>query len=127
MSRLAGGLAWAAGLLFGPLGVYGTVHFAKYGEVWQFMGFPTYGDGPFERIGVPTSVPLLTGFVGVCAAELVLGSRLWASKPGAPRLSVGLLPLELPYWVGFALPFGPVLGVLRTAAIAASIRRRSKR
>lgn len=44
MSRVAGGLACATGLGFGPLGVYGTVYFAKHGEVWHFMGFPTYGD-----------------------------------------------------------------------------------
>ena len=46
MSRMAGGLAWATGLGFGPLGVYGTIYFAKRGEVWQFAGFPTYGEGP---------------------------------------------------------------------------------
>ncbi|MBA3261997.1 MAG: hypothetical protein H0T69_05925 [Thermoleophilaceae bacterium] len=126
MSRAAGGLAWAAGLGFGPLGVYGTIHLAKHGEVWQFMGLPTYGDGPFERIGIPTSVPLCTGFVAVCAAEFMVGSMLWASKPGARRLSVGLLPLELAYWVGFALPGGLVLGVLRTAAVVASVRGRSE-
>jgi len=90
------------------------------------MGFPTYGDGPFERIGIPTSVLLLTGFVAVCAAELMIGSMLWASKLGARRLSVGLLPLELAYWVGFALPGGLVLGVLRTAAVVASVRGRSE-
>ncbi len=119
-SRVAGVLAWATGLGFGPLGVYGTIHFAKHGEIWRFMGFPTYGDGPFERIGIPTSVTLLTGFVAVCAAEVVVGSMLWANKPGARRLSVGLLPLELAYWAGFALPGGLVLGVLRTTAVVAS-------
>ncbi|MBA3585827.1 MAG: hypothetical protein H0W36_15170 [Gemmatimonadetes bacterium] len=126
MSRAAGGLAWAAGLGFGPLGVYSTVYFAKHGEVWYFLGLPTYGDGPFERIGIPTSVPLLLGFVGVCAAELVVGWMLWARRPGARRLSVVLLPIELAYWLGFALPFGPVLGALRTAAVVVSVRGRSE-
>lgn len=88
------------------------------------MGLPTYGDGPFERIGIPTSVPLLTGFVAVCAAELVMGSMLWGRKRGARRLAVGLLPLEVAYWVGFALPGGLVLGLLRTGVVAASLRRR---
>lgn len=59
-------MAWATGLGFGPLAVYGTVHFAEQGEVWHFMGLPTYSEGPFERIEIPTSVPLLTGFVVVC-------------------------------------------------------------
>lgn len=125
MSRTAGGLACLTGLGFGPLGVYGTVHFATRHEVWYFLGFPTYGDGPFQRIGIPTSVPLLTGFVGVCAAELIVGWMLWAGKPGARRLAVGLLPLELAYWLGFALPFGLLFGGLRTAAVVASVRSRS--
>jgi len=39
----------------------------------------------------------------------MVGSMLWASKPGARRLSVGVLPLELAYWVGFALQAGPMM------------------
>lgn len=88
------------------------------------MGFPAYGEGPFERVGIPTSVPLLTGFVGVCAAEVVVGTMLWTGERGARRLAVGLLPLELAYWIGFALPYGPVLGLARTAAVIASRRTR---
>ena len=34
-------------------------YFAATGEVWTFLGFPTYGGGPFERWGVSTSVALL--------------------------------------------------------------------
>ncbi len=126
MRRAAGALAWVAGLGFGPLGVYGTAYVAQHHEVWHFMGFPTYGDGPFERIGITTSVPLLIGFVAVCAAEVVVGSMLWAGRPNARWLSFALLPLEVAYWIGFALPVGPVLGVMRTAAVAASMRAASQ-
>jgi hypothetical protein len=31
------------GLGFGLPALWGTVHFAQTGEVWTFMGFPTYG------------------------------------------------------------------------------------
>jgi hypothetical protein len=63
------------GLGFGLPAIVGARHFAETGEVWTFLGFPTYGGGPFERLGLPTSVPLL---------------------------------------IGFALPFGPPLGIART-------------
>jgi hypothetical protein len=126
MNRLAGGLAWTAGLGFGVFAVVGAVHFAGRGEVWHVMGFPAYGEGPFERVGIPTSVPLLAGFVVVCAAEGVVGTMLWTGKRGARWLAVGLLPLELAYWVGFALPYGPVLGVARTVAVVASLRAPSE-
>jgi hypothetical protein len=32
----------------------------------------------------------------------------------AATLSYLLLPLELVFWIGFALPFGPPLGIART-------------
>jgi hypothetical protein len=79
-SRVAACLAWITGLGFGPLGLYGTVYFVRHGEVWYLMGFPTYGDGPFEVIGVTTTVGLLTGFVTVCAAELAVGALLWKRR-----------------------------------------------
>ena len=52
-TRVAGGLSVALGLGFGPLAVYGARFFAEHGTVWYFAGFPTYGDGPFESIGIP--------------------------------------------------------------------------
>lgn len=84
------------------------------GEVWQFMGFPAYGHGPFEKIGIPATVPLLAGFAVVCGAEVIAGRLLW--RGSGKKLSLALLPFEIAYWIGFALPFGPVLGVGRVIA-----------
>lgn len=56
-AKLAAGFAVLSGLGFGLPAVYGAVHFARHGEVWQFLGFPTYGNGPFEKLGVPGSPP----------------------------------------------------------------------
>jgi hypothetical protein len=102
------------GLGFGLPGIVGTLHFARTGEVWTFMGFPNYGGGPFERIGVPTSVPLLIGFVLVCMAEVAVGVMLLLGVPHAATASYLLLPIEVVFWIGFALPFGPPLGIART-------------
>jgi hypothetical protein len=102
------------GLGFGILGILGTLHFARTGEVWTFMGFPTYGGGPFEAIGLPTSVPLLIGFVLVCLVEVVVGVMLLLDMPHAATVSYLLLPFDFVFWIGFALPFGPPLGIART-------------
>jgi len=118
--RAAGVLAWLAGLGFGLPGVYGLWYFTEHDTVWTFMDFPTYGDGPFEDIGISTSVPLLAGFVAVCAAELVIGVLLWAGTPRAWWLSLVLLPAELFYWIGFALPIGLLLGLARAAVVIAA-------
>ena len=105
------------GLGFGIPCLLGLVHFARTGEVWTLMGFPTYGGGPFERLGLPTSVPLLAGFLLVCLAEVVLAVLVWSGAPRAATVSWVLLPFELVFWFGFALPFGPVLGLARVVLL----------
>lgn len=81
------------------------------------MASETYGEGPFERIGIHTSTPLLAGFAAVCATETLVGPLLWTNTPAARRLALGLLPFELACWIGFALPIGPLLGLLRTSLL----------
>ena len=125
MTRTAGVLAVLLGLGFGIPGVIGARHFAREHEVWQFLGFPTYGDGPFERAGIATTVPLLVGFVVVCAAEVVVGVLLLADWHPALWLSLAILPFELAYWTGFALPFGFVLGAARVGLTVAVLLRGS--
>ena len=87
MRLAAGVMSILLGLGFGLPGVFGARHFARTDEVWTFMGFPTYGDGPFERIGLQTSVALLIGFVVVCVAELAVGIMLVVDAPYAATLS----------------------------------------
>jgi hypothetical protein len=123
MTRAAGVLSVLLGLGFGVPGVIGARHLAGHGEVWRFLGFPTYGEGPFERAGIPTTVPLIAGFVAVCAAEVAVGVLLLADWHPALWLSLALLPFELAYWAGFALPFGFVLGAARVGLTIAVLLR----
>ena len=113
MTRAAGSIALLLGLGFGIPGLIGIRHFTSQHEIWRLLGFPAYGEGPFERVGIPTTVPLLAGFVVVCAAEVGVGALLLASWRPALWLSLALLPFELAYWTGFALPYGFVLGAAR--------------
>jgi hypothetical protein len=113
MTRAAAVCSLLLGLGFGLPGVFGALHQARTGEVWTFMGFPTYGGGPFERLGLPSSVALIVAFVVVCVLELVVGVLLWVGAPHAALLSLVLLPVEMAFWIGFALPFGPPLGIAR--------------
>ena len=97
-------------------------YFAEHDRVWFFLGFPTYGEGPFAAIGVPTSVPLLVAFAVVCAAEVVTAALLWRGRRAGSVLALALLPFEFAFWIGFALPIGPLLGVVRTIAVAIAAR-----
>ena len=119
--RVAGGLSVALGLGFGLPAVYGTWYFARHGEVWTFLGFPTYGKGPFQQRGIDTSVALLVTFVVVCAAEVAVGWLLWQEAKVGAWLALAILPLELVFWFGFALPFGFVLGVARTTLVLVAL------
>ncbi|MBD8871037.1 hypothetical protein [Nocardioides donggukensis] len=119
MTKAAGACSLVLGLGFGLPGVYAAWYYARQGEVWTFLGFPTYGEGPFERWGLETGVGLLLGFVAVCTAEVVVGLLLWSDVTTAPWLALALLPVELVFWIGFALPFGPLLGLARTVLVVA--------
>lgn len=106
-----------AGLGFGIPCVFAIRHFARTGDVWTFMGFPTYGEGPFVRWGLPASTGLLVAFLVVCIAEVGLGVMILTNAPHTQLLGLVLLPVEMVFWIGFALPLGPVLGLARVGLL----------
>ena len=81
------------------------------------MGFPAYGRGPFERIGISTTVPLLAAFLLVCSLEIAAGGLLWSADKIGAILALGLLPLGAVFWWGFALPIPPIFALARTVLI----------
>lgn len=127
LTRSAAALAWASGLGFGLCGVYGAWHLVRYGEIASVMGYPTYGEGIFDhRFGIRTSVPLLVAFVLVCVAECRAGWLLWNRRRSGRVLALALVPIEMVFWVGFSLPYGPVLGAARTVLVLADLRERDR-
>ena len=83
----------------------------------MIMGFPAYGRGPFERIGLSTTVPLLAAFLLVCSLEVAAGAFLWRGQMAGAILALVLVPLGAVFWWGFALPFGPILALLSTVLL----------
>ena len=117
MFKAAGVSSFVLGLGFGLPDVYAVWHLVRTGTIARLLGYPTYGEGYFARHDVETTVPLLLGFLVVCVLECVAGYLLWGEHRSGAVLALALLPAELAYWIGFSLPFGPVLGLLRTALI----------
>jgi hypothetical protein len=109
------------GLGFGIPAVIGAAHFASTGEIWLLAGMPTYGDGPLEAWGVPTSTPLIAGFAVVCALEVVDAVLLWRGKLAGAVLSLVLLPFGLVYWIGFALPFAFPAGLAQAILVIVAL------
>jgi hypothetical protein len=81
------------------------------------MGFPVYGRGPFESVGVPTTVPLLAAFLLVCVFHGVASVLLWGGRKSGAILTLALLPLGALFWWGFALPIPPIFTVNWTLLI----------
>ena len=65
---------------------------------------------PSGRWGIPTTVPLLVAFLLVAVVEVGVGVLLWTRRPAVLKLAalVGL-PVEMVFWIGFALPYWLVL------------------
>ena len=54
---------------------------------------------------------------------MVVGWLLWRNHPKAHVVALALLPFEFAFWIGFALPVGPLAGVLRTALVLPALSR----
>ena len=116
--RAAAIVLWLNGLGFGLFALFPLWSLSTGGGIPIVMGFPTYGGGPFEQHGVPTSIPLVLLFLAVCVAEVVAGALLWRGRRAGGVLGLVLVLPGAVFWWGFALPVGPVLAVARVALIA---------
>jgi hypothetical protein len=84
------------------------------------MGFPAYGRGHFERIGLQTTVPLLAAFLLVCTCECIAGWLLWGGHRSGAVLALASLPFGAVFWWGFSLPYGPLVAVVSSVLILVS-------
>ena len=105
--------SWLLAAEFGLPDVPAIASVARGDGIWP-CGYPTYGGGPFEQLGIPTTIPPLVGFLLVAVAEVVCGGLLRTRHRAGPVMALALLPVELSFWIGFSLPLRPILGLGRT-------------
>ena len=69
VARIAAVLFWvgAAGLGLSCLACIRSLAAGRGTAV--VLGYPTFGGGPFERHGIPTSIPLVSAFLAVCLLD----------------------------------------------------------
>ena len=127
--RIAGASAMLNGWGFGYFTIPAMVSVAEGHGILYTFGNPTYGNGPLEQLGVPTTVPLLAGFLAACVVQVIGGALLlWPRYLGIAVLLAGML-LSAPFWWGFDLPFawlGAALGLPVLAAAWAVYRKASR-
>lgn len=115
--RVAAILLWITAIGFGIFCLPAIRNLRTGRDIPIIMGFPAYGRGPLERMGVSTTVPLRAGFLLVCILEGVAGGLLWNGHKAGGILALALLPAGAIFWWGFALPFPPIFAVVRTILI----------
>ena len=118
--RSASILCWVTAIGFGVFCLPAIRNLLTGRDVPIVMGFPAYGGGSFERIGLHTTVPLLVAFLLVCVGEGVAGWLLWGGNKSGAVLALGLLPFGAVFWWGFSLPLPPLFAAARTVLILAS-------
>jgi hypothetical protein len=127
--RIAGVSGMANGLGFGGFAIPAIVSVSQGHGIFYTFGYPTYGNGPLEQIGVPTTAPLLAGFLAACVVQVIGGVLLlWPRPPGIVVSLVGML-LGATFWWGFSLPFAwlDAATVLTFLILAWTARKASSR
>jgi hypothetical protein len=123
--QIAGASALLNGLGFGGFAVPAVWSIARGHGVLFTFDQPTYGDGPMDRTGIPTTVPLLATFFAVCAVQVVGGVLLlWPRRPWTLVSVVGML-LCAPFWWGFDLPFAWLNALVVATFLVVGITLRS--
>jgi hypothetical protein len=117
MAQLAAVLMWFDAIGLGIPDMIGIRSLLAGRGVPLVLGYPSYGGGAFERMGIATSVRLLLVFLLVLIAEIPAGWLLWQGERSGAVLALILLVPEAIFWWGFDLPLPPILAVVRVVAI----------
>ena len=89
---------------------------------WLWDLFPMYGGPWWDAMTINEFVASLGAFVAVNAVVAAGGILLWTGRRAGAWFSLAPLPLEVAFWIGYALPFPPLIALLRVALNVAAWR-----
>ncbi len=101
---VADGLGWVGGVL--PTLYYSFTR----RELPQLAGIRLLS-GPFEALGLNALMVAGLIYVVVSALKFLAAYWLWQGRRDGAVLELILLGLSAIFWYGFALPFGPLVGI----------------
>ena len=117
-------VTWIYAAGFGGPTVPVAVYLRRRGSLpWFGDRFPMYGGPWSNRLTDSQFIGLLLGYLGLTAAVAGTARRVGRGSRRGALCSLGLLPVEAVFWVGFALPIPWVLGAARLALLVAAWRR----
>lgn len=104
------------------VGMVPTLYYAfSQGRLPTFGGIHLLG-GPFEKLGINALIVAGIGFITVSALKILAAYWIWGSRKDGAVLELILLSLSAIFWYGFALPLGPLLGIIQVVLLAISWR-----
>lgn len=112
--RAAAVLLWISAVGLGVTCLIAIRSLAAGRGIATVLGYPAYGKGAFERHGLPTTLPLVWGFLVICVLEAVAGWLVWSGRKAGGVLANALLVPGAVYWWGFDLPYPPMVASIRT-------------
>lgn len=99
------------------VGMVPTLYSAfSQGHLPIFGGIRLLG-GPFEKLGLEALIVAGIGYIIVSALKILAAYWLWSSRMDGAVLELILLGLSVIYWYGFALPLGPLLGIIQVVLL----------
>lgn len=100
------------------IGVVPTLYYAFSRGRLPTLGGITLLGGPFERLGLNVLIVAGIGYLIVSGLKILAGYWLWGARMDGAVLELILLGLSVIFWYGFALPLGPLLGVIQVILLA---------
>lgn len=99
------------------VGVVPTLYYAFWqGHLPTFGGVRLLG-GPFEKLGLEPLIVAGIGYIIVSALKILAAYWLWNSRMDGAVLELILLGVSAIFWYGFALPLGPLLGIIQVVLL----------
>src|SRR5256885_16539574 len=111
---------WLVAAGFGIPAPFVAFYLLREHKLPSFMGlFPMYGGGPFDRLTPEVFAVLLGLFTALCAFEAYAAWLLWNGQQLGAVITLVVIPVELAFWAGFAVPIPPLIAIARLALLAA--------
>lgn len=104
------------------VGVVPTLYYAFTHRVLPTVGGIKLMGGPFERLGLDALIVAGIGYIIVSALKILAAYWIWGSRKDGAVFEVILLGLSAIFWYGFALPLGPLLGLIQVVLMALAWR-----
>jgi hypothetical protein len=105
--------------LISTIGVLPTLQYAiTHKSLPTIAGGIKALSGPFEALGMDAFIVAGLIFVAISALKFLATYWLWSLRRDGAILQLILLGVSAIFWYGFALPYGPLLGISQAILIA---------